>query len=127
MSRESNRLKKSSSWFNSSNALIQHLRGNAFLHFSVLPGSAETQVFWCGIVKCLLITCFIGNICAKKYQNPFTSVKVIASQRWDVSLRHGVESFRGCLCKMPLVLDDTAIFTALADSDSIWDAVFDEV
>jgi len=42
-------------------------------------------------------------------------------------LRHGVESFRGCLCKMPLVLDDTAIFTALADSDSIWHAVFDEV
>jgi len=29
-------------------------------------------------------TYFIGNICAKKYQNPFTCVKVIASQRWDV-------------------------------------------
>jgi len=38
----------------------------------------------CGIVKCLLIAYFIGNISAKKYQNPFTCIKVIASQRWDV-------------------------------------------
>ena len=42
-----------------------------FLRFPVLPGSAETQV--------------ISNISAKKkYQNPFTCVKVIASQRRDV-------------------------------------------
>jgi len=27
---------------------------------------------------------FIGNFSAKKYQNPFTCVKVIASQRWGV-------------------------------------------
>ena len=40
-------------------------------------------------VKRLLITYFIGSISAEKYQNPFTCVKVIASQRWDV-LRHGV-------------------------------------
>jgi len=31
-----------------------------------------------------LIAYFIGNISAKKYQNPFMCVKVIASQRWDV-------------------------------------------
>jgi len=31
-----------------------------------------------------LIAYFIGNISAKKYYNPFTCVKVIASQRWDV-------------------------------------------
>jgi len=31
-----------------------------------------------------LIAYFIGNISAKKYQNPFICVKVIASQRWDV-------------------------------------------
>jgi len=35
-------------------------------------------------VKRLLITYFIGNISAKKYQNPFMCVKVRASQRWDV-------------------------------------------
>jgi len=34
--------------------------------------------------KRLLIAYFIGNISAKKYQNPFMCVKVIASQRWDV-------------------------------------------
>jgi len=29
-----------------------------------------------------LIAYFIDNISAKKYQNPFVCVKVIASQRW---------------------------------------------
>jgi len=37
-----------------------------------------------------LIAYFVGNIFAKKYQNPFTYVKVSASQRWNVFLRHGV-------------------------------------
>ena len=36
------------------------------------------------VVKRLLIAYFIGNISAKKYQNPFMCVKVIANQRWDV-------------------------------------------
>ena len=39
----------------------------------------------------LLIAYFISNISAKKYQNPFMFVKVIASQRWNVFLRHGVQ------------------------------------
>ena len=52
--------------------------------FLILPGSAETQVIWGGIVKCLLIAYFIGNISAKKYQNSFMCVKVIASHRWDI-------------------------------------------
>jgi len=55
-----------------------------FSCFPVLPGSAEAQVIWGGIVKRLLSAYFIGNISAKKYQNPFMCVKVIASQRWDV-------------------------------------------
>ena len=42
-----------------------------FSCFSVLPGSAETQVIRCGIVKCLLIAYFITNISAKICQNPF--------------------------------------------------------
>jgi len=50
-----------------------------FLHFPVLPGSAEAQVTWCGIVKCLFIAYFVSNISAQKYQNPFICVKVIAS------------------------------------------------
>jgi len=55
-----------------------------FSRFPVLPCSAEAQVTWGGIVKCLLIAYFIGNISAQKYQNLFMCVKVIASQRWDV-------------------------------------------
>jgi len=51
---------------------------------NVLPGSAEAQVIWGGVIKRLLIAYFIGNISAKKYQNPFMCIKVIASQRWDV-------------------------------------------
>ena len=33
----------------------------------------------------------MGNISAKKYQNVFKIVKVIAKQRWDVFLRHSVD------------------------------------
>jgi len=55
-----------------------------FLCFPIFPGSAEAQVIWSGKVKRLLIAYFIGNISAKKYQNPFMCVKVTASQRWHV-------------------------------------------
>jgi len=61
-----------------------------FSCFQILPGSAEAQVIWGGIVKRLLIAYVIGNISAKRYQNPFMCVKDIVSQRWDVFLRHGV-------------------------------------
>ena len=54
-----------------------------FSCFPILPGSAEVQVIWGGIVKRLLIAYFIGNISAKNIFNPFMCVKVIASQRWD--------------------------------------------
>jgi len=66
-----------------------------FSRFRVLPGSAEAQVNWGGTVKRLLIAYFIRNICAKKYQNPFMCVKVIASQTCDVFLRHGVVKVAG--------------------------------
>jgi len=36
-----------------------------FSRFPVLPGSAEAQVIRWGIVKCVLIAYFIGNISAK--------------------------------------------------------------
>jgi len=54
------------------------------LCFPIFPGSAEAQVISRGIVKCLLIAYFISNISAKKFQNPVTCVKDIASQNWDV-------------------------------------------
>ena len=70
-----------------------------FSCFRVWPDSAEAQVIWGGVVKRRLIADFIGNISAKKYQNPFMCVKVIASQRWHVFLRHGVLSFSSCFSK----------------------------
>jgi len=63
-----------------------------FSCFRILPGSAEAQVIWGGMVKWLLIACFIANISVKKYQNPLMCIRVVASQRWDVFLRHGVYS-----------------------------------
>jgi len=77
--------------------------------FSVLPGSAEAQVIWGGIVICLLIAYFIGNISAQKYQNPLRCLKVIASQRWDVFLRHGVLLVR-CLSVCLSVLSVTLVY-----------------
>jgi len=57
---------------------------NVIFVFPVLTGSAEARVISGSIVKRLLIAYFIGNIYAKKYQNPFMCVKVTARQRWDV-------------------------------------------
>jgi len=96
MSRESKTLKQSSSWLNSGNSLIQHLMKNTFSRFLILPGSAEAQVIRCGIIKCLLIAYFIGNIfCQRIYQNPFTISHV--SKLWQAKgatffLKHGVKS-----------------------------------
>ena len=68
MSRESKRLKKSSSdWLNSGNTLIQ-LAKNAIFVFPVLPGDVEAQVIWGDTVKHLLIAYFISNISAKNIQ-----------------------------------------------------------
>ena len=45
--------------------LMQHLSENVIFVFLVLPGSAEAQVTWGGILKHLLIAYFIDNISAK--------------------------------------------------------------
>jgi len=85
MSHESKRLKKSgSNWLNSGNSLIQI---SVKMQFSLSPSfasNAETQVVWGDTVKRLLIAYSIGNVSAKKNQNPFTCVRVIASQMRDV-------------------------------------------
>jgi len=67
MSRESKRLKKSSSnwweFWQCTNAVSEKMQS---LCFPVLPGCAEAQVIWSGIVKCLLIAYFISSISAQK-------------------------------------------------------------
>jgi len=37
-----------------------------------------------------LINGVMSHVCTVSQQNPFTFVEVIASQRWDVFLRHSV-------------------------------------
>ena len=76
---------------------------NAIFVFSVLPGrpSSQAQVIWGGIIKRFLIAYFIGSISAKKYQNPFTCVKVIASQRWDVFW----DTVYMQICRLPIFID----------------------
>jgi len=60
-----------------------------FSRFPILPGSAKPKVIGGGIVKRLLIPCFISNISAKNIKiRPHLS-KVIASQRWDISKAAG--------------------------------------
>jgi len=79
----------------------------AFRVLAFLPGSAEAQVIWGGILKRLLIAYFISNIFAKKYQNPFMCVKVIASQRFfetRCSARSVLEALRNALYKFSTYL-----------------------
>ena len=58
---------------------MQHLNKKAISisGFPVLPGSVETPARLGGKIKQLLFTYFLGNITAKKYQNPFMYVIVI--------------------------------------------------
>jgi len=98
---------------------------NVISCFSVLPGSAEAQVIWRGIVKRLLITYFIGNISAKTYQNPFMCVKAIASQRWDVFLRHSV--YWGCVPSVSRALTPTGLGNDDRSAVPLEVALFSEV
>ena len=70
------------------NALVQHMsRKMQFTCFPVLPGSAEAQVIWGGIVKRRLIAYFIGNISAKNIK-----IRSHVSKLWKGKhfCRHGV-------------------------------------
>jgi len=58
--------------------------------FPVSPGSAEALVTWGGKINYILIAYFLGNICTKNCRSRTVYVKIIASQRWDVFLRHSV-------------------------------------
>jgi len=70
---------------------MQHLSEKMqFSGFLVYPGSAEAQVKWGGKIKYIMIAYFLRNTCAKNYRNRTVHIKIIASQRLDVFLRHSV-------------------------------------
>jgi len=58
--------------------------------FSTLQGNAESLDRWCGKTKPHPIFYFVSNTSSKNYRNRIMYVKIIASRRWDVFLRHGV-------------------------------------
>jgi len=67
---------------------------DAISGFPVSPGSAEAVVWWGGKIKYILIAYFLGNIFAKHCCNRTVYLKIIASERWDVILRHDVVLYR---------------------------------
>ena len=71
---------------------MQHLSEKTQFWVFCSSGSAEAQVRWGGKIKYILIAYFLGNTCAKNYRNWTVYAKIIASQRWGLFLRHGVES-----------------------------------
>jgi len=58
---------------------------DAISRFPVSPGNAEASVRWGGKIKYVLIAYFLGSIIAKNCCNRTVYVKVITTQRWDVS------------------------------------------
>ena len=63
-----------------------------FSCFPALPGNAEAQAIWAGIVKHLLIAYFIGYISAKKILKSVHMCQTYNKTKVGRFLRHGVET-----------------------------------
>ena len=61
-----------------------------FLNYCIFSGSAEALVRCGGKLEHLLIAYFLGNMCAKHYENPTMLSRVTAKNVGDVFLRHTV-------------------------------------
>ena len=92
MSRESTSLKKSSGdCLKLAKHVIQHLsKMMLFLNYCIISGNAEAIVRCGGKLQHLLIAYFLGNTCAKHYENPTMLSRVISKNVGDVFLRHSV-------------------------------------
>jgi len=55
-----------------------------FLNYCIFSGSAEALVRWGGKLLHLLIAYFLGNMCAKHYENPIMFSRVTAKNVRDV-------------------------------------------
>jgi len=98
---ESTNLKKSSGdCLNLAKHVIQHLSEMMlFLNYCIISGSAEALVGCGGKLKHLLIVYFLGNTCAKHYENSTVLSRVTAKNVGDVFLRHSVQQLNlSCLC-----------------------------
>ena len=69
----------------SGKAVIQHLSEMMlFLNYCIFSGSAEVLVRCGGKLQHLLIAYFLGNMCAKHYENPTVLSRVTAKNVGDV-------------------------------------------
>jgi len=59
--------------------------------FPLSQGKTDALDRWGGKTKHHLISYFLSNTSAKSYRNRIVYINIIASQRWDVFLRHSVE------------------------------------
>ena len=89
---------------------------NAIFGFPVSPGSAEALVKWGWKIKYILIVYFLGNICAKNYCNRAMSVKIIASQRWDVFSETQWHSDKHAFTVVPIHHSGTNTYTFVTGS-----------
>jgi len=65
--------------------VIQHLSEmTLFLNYCIFSGGAEALVRCGGKLQHLLIAYFLGNMCAKHYENPTMLSRVIAINVGDV-------------------------------------------
>ena len=65
--------------------MIQHLSEMMlFLNYCIFSGSAEALVGYGGKLQHLLIAYFLGNTCAKHYENPTMLSRVTAENVGDV-------------------------------------------
>jgi len=76
--------------------LIHHLSEKCDFCFPVLQWSAEAQVIWGGILKHLLIACFIGNIPVKNIK-----IRLRVSKLWQIK---GGTFFRDTVYIQPCLL-----------------------
>jgi len=73
--------------------VIQHLSEMMlFLNYCIFSGSAEALVRCGGKLQHLLIAYFLGNMCAKHYENPTVLSQVTAKNVGDVFFRHSVDN-----------------------------------
>jgi len=63
-----------------------------FLCFPILPGSADVQVIFGGVIKCLLIAYFVNNISARKVSKSIHVCQSYSKPKVGRFLTQGEES-----------------------------------
>jgi len=90
-----------------------------FLNYCIFSGSAEALVRCGGKLQQLLIACFLGNMCAKHYENPIMLSQVTAKNVGDVFMRPCVHDDIRCWPLTPMICQH-APARHPTDEDKLW-------